>query len=89
MSDSKENKGQAPKKPRWLSKDGVRRLILTFGTFSGRFAPIVIGVALGVWLAEVLKVNLGSGLIMFTVFIICLALFACWVYKKGYDAGRK
>ena len=84
MSDSKEKQDSSPKKSRWLSKDTFHRLVLNIGIISPRIVPFALGVALGIWCAYV-----GSGLIVSLVAIVCLALFACWVYKKGYDAGRK
>ena len=89
MSDSNDNKDRLPKESGDSPTSFRIRSILALGSYSARIIPIAIGVALGFWGASVLTERLGNGVIAFTVGIVCLALFSCWVFKKGYDLGRK
>ena len=89
VSNSNVQSDRTPKEENASSKKARDRSILATGAFVICFGPVIIGLVFGWWLAEVLKFFLGTGLFQFLVVVVCLVLFTCWVYKKGFDAGRK
>jgi len=70
-------------------KGAHNRPLLAMGAFAIGFGPVLVGLVFGWWLAEIMKFFLGTGLFQFLVVTIFLTLFTCWIYKKGFDAGKK
>ena len=90
MSDPNEKSDQVPKGSDDSSKTICSCPITALADVAPRFFAAVICIFLGIALYHlVLKPLLGIHIVAFIVSAVCLTLFACWIYKKGFDAGRK